>query len=90
MTENMQGYLKEYDVVRIVKLDQPNRQYDGTESVKRLPRIDDLGTIVHVYSVSKGTEPAYIVQCVDSDGLTVWLADFTVGELELVESYHSA
>lgn len=80
------NHLKEYDVVRVTKLDQPNRHYDGTESVKRLPQIGDLGTIVHVYSGAQDINPAYIVECVDRNGFTVWMADFTAGELELVEA----
>lgn len=78
--------LKEYDVVRVKRLDQPNRHYDGTENIKHLPRIGDLGTIVHVYSDAQDMNPTYIVECVDQNGLTVWLADFTAGELELVEA----
>ncbi len=72
-------------MVQVTRLDRPNRHVDGTESVKRLPQIGDLGTIVHVYPGAQDMSPAYIVQCVDQNGFTVWLADFTVGELELVE-----
>ncbi len=63
--------LQEHDCVKIVKLLKENRYFDG----KRPPQIGDVGTIVHKQ------EDFCIVEMVDSDGCTVWLADFLVGEL---------
>ena len=57
----------------------PGRSFDGTAGVMREPRIGDIGTIVHEYD-----RKAFIVECVDADGLTVWLADFTSDEIEEV------
>jgi hypothetical protein len=71
--------LRELDVVRVCRLFTSTRRIDGTPTVLRLPMIGDIGTIVHVLS-----EDAFTVECVDADGLTVWLADFTGGELEVV------
>ena len=73
----------EYDVVRVRQLLQPDRHYDGTQCVKRSPRVGDKGTIV---LIPPGTNSWYIVECVNSDGFTVWLADFVTDELELVEA----
>jgi hypothetical protein len=77
---------REYDVVRVKKLNQPNRHYDGTASVRRPPRIGDDGTIVYIPQEMQGLNSWCIVQCLDNDGLTIWVADFTTDELELVEA----
>jgi hypothetical protein len=73
----------EYDVVRVTRLIQPDRYYDGTEGVKRSPRVGDLGTIVHI---PPATNSWCIVESVGKDGLTIWLADIVADELELVEA----
>ena len=70
--------MKEYGVVKVVSLLSSGRHYDGTEGVKRSPRIGDVGTIVHVNAPNE----SYVVECVNSDGYTVWLADFNHNELE--------
>jgi hypothetical protein len=74
---------KEMDVVKITALLESNRPYTGTEGVCRAPRIGDLATVVHVL------EPgcAFIAEAVDSEGYTLWLADFHVEELELEVKY---
>jgi ribosomal protein L32E len=77
---------REYDVVRVKKLEQPWRYFDGTESVMRPPQIGDVGTIVHMPPDTQGLKSMCIVECVDNEGYTVWLADFTIDELELVEA----
>jgi hypothetical protein len=74
--------LKEFDVVRVVKLLTPNRHIDGSQRVMRQPRVGDIGTIVHVLN-DAGLESAYLVEAVNPDGLTLWLADFLHTELAL-------
>lgn len=71
--------MQEHDCVKIVKLLKPERPFDGTKNVKRPPQIGDLGTIVHKQ------KNFCIVEMVDSEGDTVWLADFLVEELEIYE-----
>ena len=41
---------KEYDVVPVVKLDHPDRAFDGSESVVRAPQLGDTGAIVRDYA----------------------------------------
>jgi hypothetical protein len=76
--------LREYDVVRVSHLLRPERAYGGTESVRRPPAIGDIGTICHELVPSDQTAPV-MVEMVDQNGMTVWLADFVREELELVE-----
>ena len=73
--------LKEYDIVKISSLREPNRACDGTESVMREPRVGDKGIVVHVLG-KDSEEMKYIVECVNPEGFTVWVADFWEGELE--------
>lgn len=69
--------MKELDSVKIVKLLRNNRPFDGTENVKRPPEIGDVGTIVHFQ------KDFCVVESVDSEGYTIWLADFLPEELEI-------
>ena len=75
--------LKEYDIVRIVKLLTNDRKFDGTNKVKRAPRVGDIATIVHEYEPSN-PNGRFIVEKVNDDGHTVWLADFEKDELEFI------
>jgi hypothetical protein len=77
--------LREYDTVRIVKLLTNDRKFDGTDMVKRAPRVGDIATIVHKYEPSN-LNGRFIVEKVNDDGYTVWLADFEKDELEFI--YH--
>jgi hypothetical protein len=80
--------IEELDVVRVVALHQKGRAHEGTESVKREPRVGDMGTVVHVYEPKAG-EPLFAVEAIDKDGLTLWLADLKGAELKL-EAKHNA
>ncbi|CAN5428566.1 hypothetical protein BH20ACI1_BH20ACI1_06320 [soil metagenome] len=71
--------MKELDCVKIIKFLRESRPFDGTEDVKRPPKVSDFGTIVHLQ------ENFCIVESVDSEGYTIWLADFFVEELEIIE-----
>lgn len=71
--------MKELDCVKIVKLSQKNRHFDGTKTAKRPPKIGDFGTIVHF------KENFCIVESIDSDGYTIWLAVFSPDELEVIK-----
>ncbi len=68
----------EYDIVKVVELNSTSRQFSGTDKFSRSPQIDDKGTIVHVLD----TNGAFIVEMVDSNGYTIWLADFVAEEWE--------
>jgi hypothetical protein len=76
----------EYCIVKVVNLIKPSRPFEGTEAVKESPKIDDVGTVVHVVGQTGGKSPIYIVENVAITGETVWLADFQHEELEIVSS----
>ena len=71
--------LKEYDVVRVSLLLTDERAYDGTPGVCRPPEVGDVAAICHQYSGDW-----FVVERVDPEGKTIWLAEFTTQELELV------
>ena len=68
------------DTVRIVRLRTPTREISGTPHVLRQPTIGETGTVV-----GEGPAGTYLVEHVDADGMTPWLAGFGADELELVE-----
>lgn len=74
--------IEELDVVRIVSLSAQGRHFDGTDGVKREPRIGDTGTVVHAYATAE-QEAKFMVEAVASSGHTLWVADFAVSELKL-------
>ena len=73
--------MKPYDVVQIAKLGSQARS-DAWKINERAPRVGDSGTIVEVNQM-EGQPDSYIVECVDEDGHTVWLAEFSSDELRL-------
>ena len=75
--------LREFDVVRVVRLEGGSRRFRGTDAVTRSPQVGDVGTIV---GEPGGRDAgAVTVEMVDGDGMTVWLADFARHELEFVQ-----
>jgi hypothetical protein len=68
---------KELDVVVVRSLRTTVRPVDGTEGVTRQPRVGDVGTVVNILGPAD-----YIVECVDTDGRTAWVADLNIDELE--------
>lgn len=82
---NMNPMINELDVVRVVTLLQNDRQFSGSEGVSRAPRVGDRATVVHVLQPGH----VFIVEAVDSEGHTLWLADFLAEELQLEIKYRS-
>jgi hypothetical protein len=74
--------LREFDVVRVARLERVGRQFRGTDTVMRPPQVGDMGTIVGEPGAHDAG--AVTVEMVDGDGMTVWLADFARHELEFV------
>jgi hypothetical protein len=69
-----------FDVVRVIG-NIPDARIDH-DSSQRSPRIGDLGAVVLVHAVQPGREAAFAVECVSSEGHTIWLADILASELE--------
>ena len=69
---------RELDIVRVACAIDAGRMMDLGS---RRPLMGDQGTIVYVYPPGRGSEQAYIVECVEADGSTAWLADMLQSEL---------
>ena len=76
----MRSDFKMFDSVRVSRLDTPMRAVQGPRSPARQPRVGDRGTIVEVFGPMG--EATYLVECVDANGETAWLAEFAREELE--------
>jgi hypothetical protein len=70
----------EYGIVRVAHLLQPDRTFQGAKNVCRAPEVGDIGTIVFAYD-----KTSFAVECVNKEGMTVWLADFFAEELEFLK-----
>jgi hypothetical protein len=73
--------LTDHILVRIAWPVDEQRSFTGTPGVARLPRVGDVGVVVNAYS-----QDTFAVECVDAHGMTLWLADFHIGEIEPIES----
>ena len=78
--------LNELDTVRVARLHTSDREFTGSPGVSRPPQVGDTGAIVHAYDPTDDSGP-FVVECVASDGMTIWLADFRADELELEIPY---
>jgi hypothetical protein len=77
-----------FDGVRVIRLLDPDRPYDGADGIARPPRIGDEAVVVHFNPFGPGEldprTPLYILECVAAGGRPYWIADFAEEELELV------
>lgn len=76
--------IREYDTVRVVKLLTASRKFMGTEAVARAPQVGDIAIVCHEYDPNDPTALVG-VEKVNTDGYTIWFADFKRVELELVD-----
>ena len=81
----MSRRLQLYDVVRIIQLLDPDREFIGTRGVDRPPRVGDTGVIYEVLDPNDPAAP-FGVECVGDEGYTAWCAEFLPQELEFVEA----
>ena len=68
------------DTVRVVRLEEPDREVTSAFEEAPQPRVGELATIVD--DVGDGL---YLVERTTADGITAWLAEFLADELELVD-----
>ena len=68
------------DRVRVVRLLVAEREVDGASAQPSQPRVGEEATVIE----SLGDD-LYLVERATDDGRTIWLAEFDVAELELVE-----
>ena len=64
-------------------LDRDPRTTEGTEGAARAPEVGDEGTLIDYGS--RDGRSTYVVEMVDEDGGTVWLAEFYLDEIEMID-----
>ena len=74
-----------YSLVRVIRLNTPERHISGHEGLVRQPRVGDIGCIVEVVDDMVNKE-VYTVENADVGGFTIWLADFQQNELIFLSS----
>jgi hypothetical protein len=74
-------WLQPFAIVRVRQLLQDASEYDGWGLNKRLPRVGDSGTVLDILAAPR-YPTRFVVECVQSGGRTLWLADFLAEELE--------
>lgn len=73
----------EYSIVRVARLLKAERfLVKGADEITRPPRIGDEGIVVDT-GRHEG-ERQYMIECLTNDGDTVWVAEFSPDELELI------
>ena len=68
-----------YTRVRVSRLLTPQRAVSGSGASVRQPQVGDTGTVVEYFGNLEGA--TYLVESVDAEGATVWLAEFSAQEL---------
>jgi hypothetical protein len=68
-----------YSRVRVSRLLTSHRAVSGSGAKTRQPEVGDTGTVVEYFGNIEG--PTYLVENVDAEGATVWLAEFSAQEL---------
>lgn len=75
--------LRLYELVRIRQLLQDGASYDGWCVNRRAPQVGDVGRFIDLLH-APGLPDRYVVESSDSEGVTIWLGDFLLEELEPV------
>ncbi len=72
---------KQYERVRIRRLQQQPDAYNGWRTNQRPPQVGDVGVLLDILT-APGVPDRYVVELAGPDGVTIWLADFPANELE--------
>ena len=78
--------LRQYEVVRVCKLLRSPSAYNDWRVNQRSPKVGDVGTIVEILGAPPESSGCYVVESSDSNGMTIWLAEFGCEELEAMRN----
>ncbi|MBP6575102.1 MAG: hypothetical protein KA230_11665 [Flavobacteriales bacterium] len=82
--------IKQYEMVRIVRLHNAPECYGSLEHDERLPAIGDMGCVIEILK-KPGIPDGYMVECPKDDtGENIWQCIFMAEELEPVEGLNRA
>lgn len=72
--------IEPYDMVRVLVDVPETRSLGGSGRVARGPLKGDIGTVLEVWG---DDDPLFLAECIDQEGWTIWVCDFSPGEIEL-------
>lgn len=75
--------LRDYQFVRLVRLRDLHRSFEGDEGVRRPPKVGDIATTCPERDSGRSDE-TIPVQMVTQDGATIWRAEFARDEFEFL------
>jgi hypothetical protein len=82
--------IREYSPVRIRRLLRPSEAYDGWRLNSRPPNVGDEGIVVDVLNAPGAPDTyVYVVEsreCIEPGGAPIWLGEFSVEELEPLDT----
>jgi hypothetical protein len=73
--------LIQYETVRVRKIQYPDDDYNAWKVNKRKPQAGDTGILIDVLK-SVNLPPRYVVESSGDDGVTIFLSEFDVDEIE--------
>jgi hypothetical protein len=76
--------LKQYSIVRIVKMIRSPNEYDDWGFNQRDPQIGDAGVLIDMLH-APNLPDKYVVENTGKDGAPIWMSDFFADEIETVE-----
>ena len=78
--------LKQYEMVRVVRLLNPPAHYGGYEFNQRPPVVGDTGFLIEIFQ-TPGVPDGYLVESSSeaTGGVNIWQCMFVAEELEPVE-----
>lgn len=73
--------LKQYCIVRVIKMSRPPNEYNDWGLNQRNPQIGDTGTLIEVLH-APNLPDKYVVENAGNDGIPIWMSDFFADEIE--------
>jgi hypothetical protein len=79
--------IETYDLIEVVSDIPEGRSLGGSGGVAREPQRGDVGAVLEILEGGGDGEKGYIAECVDGDGLTIWVSDFYENEIRLYQKW---
>jgi hypothetical protein len=75
------GELREYRIVRFIKLFRPSNEYNDWSVNQGKPQIGETGTLIDLLC-APNLPDMYVVENAGNDGIPIWMSEFMAEEIE--------
>ena len=75
--------IKQFAVVKVVEAPAPDTAMALHATSNRVPVVGEVGAVLEVLT-AQGLPDAFLVECTDSKGATLWLHEFRAHELQVI------